>query len=172
MSASTGLQIRGLQQLKARLQGIDKKLRRKVLRAALQAGNAILLAEIKANMPGKSATGSGTLRASLGRKVKLFNSGANGVGIVGARTKFIRVVMRGKRAVTAWAGKYAMLYELGTKPHAVGKGSKSKKGVQTGAMHPGTPAHHVVRDAAEARAAEVLAAMGDVLKAGIEGAGG
>jgi hypothetical protein len=73
--------IDGVKELLERLDGIDKKVRKKILRAAINQASKLLLAEAKQHTP----VASGLLRKSLGRKIKAFRNSGMIVGIVGPR---------------------------------------------------------------------------------------
>lgn len=47
--------------------------------------------------------------------------------------------------------RYGHLVERGTRPHAVGRGSNSKLGIQKGLRHPGTPAQRFMERAFDSR---------------------
>ncbi|QQS08677.1 MAG: HK97 gp10 family phage protein [Phycisphaerales bacterium] len=63
---------------------------------------------------------------------------------------------RGKRSVKGevYPRAYAHLVEFGTRPHAVGKGSRLSKGRAGGAMHPGTPPQPFIRPAYDTKRGE------------------
>lgn len=100
------------------LAGLDMKIRRKALRAAVSAAGTVVVKKAKQLV----RTETKLLRKSIGKKVKVYKSGV-AVCVVGARTGFRQPVIRsrGKWAPAApppsgYANPavYAHLVELGT----------------------------------------------------------
>ncbi len=146
--------------LLARLDGMKRAVRTRVLRKAIGAGTKIILKVAKSLVPKES----GLLRKSLGRKVKVYRNSGIAVGIVGPRKGFRQDVTRSKGKwfpVTAISDpiKYAHLVEFGTQPHSLGAGSSLRKKVQHGHMHPGAAAHPFLRPGAKQATAAVRTAM-------------
>jgi len=110
----------------------------------VKAGVKVLERAAKAGAP----KASGALRVAQGNKAKKGRSGGTtSYAVQGAKTKTEKMVTRkGRRTPTrAVPAFYDHLVNLGTKPHAVGKGSalgrKGKPaGAQVGGLHPGTAA--------------------------------
>jgi len=155
-------QIDGLGQVLARLQEADKKVRRKLLRQAVNEAGKIVLAAAKARVP-KGATGQ--LRRSLGRKVKVYRSSGTAVAIVGPR-KGYKIDVDG-RAVDPV--HYAHLVEYGRRAAAV----KTRKVLSTGKVVFGrkaaaVPAHPFMRPALDSTRDAVRQAMTRIILEGLE----
>lgn len=115
---------------------------------------------------------SGALKSAIGMRAAKGTEGETiSYAVIGARKKVVKMVTRpGRRKPTkAVPAFYAHLVESGTKPHAVGKGSKvggknHKAGAQSGGKHPGTAAQPFLAPALassrDAAADACLQAMG------------
>jgi len=131
MAFQVKVQFTGLQEILKRLDAVEKKVRKKILRKAIGAANKIVLKAAKAKVR-KGATG--LLKKSLGSRIKVYRQGGVVVGIVGPRSGFKKT--REGRAQTSLGAKfaaagsrptlYAHLVEGGRK--AVSAGTKSVKG--------------------------------------------
>lgn len=103
--------IEGLGEVLARLDGVEKKTKKKILRKAVGQAGKILLKAAKQRAQKKS----GLLRKSLGRKVKVYRNSGVAVAIVGPRTGYRQEVSRdGRKPVMSDPIRYAHLVELGT----------------------------------------------------------
>ena len=102
--------IEGLRDVLAALDNVEKKVKKKAIRKAAGVAGTIVLKAAKA----RARKATGLLRKSLGKKIKVYKSGAVGVAIVGPRLGFRQVVSRGGRDVLSNPTKYAHLVELGT----------------------------------------------------------
>jgi HK97 gp10 family phage protein len=109
--------VTGVEEAIRALQDVDKKLRKKLLRKAVNEASKIVLRAAKGYAPVKTRL----LRRSLGRKVKVYSGTGAVVAWVGPRMGFRETVgtrTRGKRKgdpVFANPVKYAHLVERGTK---------------------------------------------------------
>lgn len=81
------VQVHGVGELLAKLRDLDKRVRRKILRKAVNEPSKIVLAAMKAKVPVET----GLLRKSLGRKVKVWGNGV-AFFIVGPRRGFKKQV--------------------------------------------------------------------------------
>lgn len=157
----------GVPELFAQLQAIDKKLARKAMKAGIKEINKVVLNKIKAGVPVETKT----LKKAQGSKIVSFQSGLIQVGITGARfdakpkpgkqakpKKFSRKVkvkgLYGEREIQRTPTYYAHLVEFGTRPHALGKGSRiarkdrrKVKIAQHGMRHPGAKDQPFMRPA-------------------------
>lgn len=167
MSYSIKGKIEGLGPLLAKLDAISAKARKKVTRQAVNQGTKVLLPDAKARVPVVFAL----LKKSMGRKVKVFRNGV-AVGMVGPRTHMGAYVLHGDTPFFANPSYYAHLVELGVQPHAMGEGSSNRKGIATGKMHPGFAGRHFMLKAFESSKARIIDSMLNVLRNGIEDAGG
>lgn len=94
----------------------------------------------------------GALKKALGYKVKAFKAGMGYYGIMGARKdpvplpagrkpRFTRYAVRRsswtRKKMRIVPHKYLHLVEGGTRPHAVGRGSSLRRGIQIPPFHPG-----------------------------------
>lgn len=120
MSFGVRVKIDGLEQLFARLAGIKKSLRTRILRKAVDKASKPILARAKALVP----RDTGLLRKSLGRRVKTYGKTGVAVAVIGPRVGFRkqRAEQGKKKLVKAGSGagrvmnpvKYAHLVEKGT----------------------------------------------------------
>lgn len=78
------IQTSGLREFKGALEKLDKKLRAKVVRGAVNAGIKVFVAAMRQRVP----ENSGLLKKSLGRKSKTYRQGGIYVAIAGARSGF------------------------------------------------------------------------------------
>lgn len=123
---------------------VTKAKERSITLRAVKAGARLVQADAKAAAPRRK--GSGALRQSLGTKaVKGTRGSTVALAVVGARKKVVKTLSRGNKSVRVVPAFYAHLVEKGTRPHAIGKGSKlgrkgKASGPQAGGMHPGAKA--------------------------------
>ena len=156
---------RGFDAAAAAVTTLATKTVRKGLRKGVTAASKVLLAAARAGVPEDTKS----LKKALGRVVRGYQGGANVAALVGARrdapgkpAKFRRVVVRAgsKRQTVANPANYVLLVEKGTKPHALGKGSRrvarrpGGKTIQTGRVHPGAAANPFLKRAMDASRAE------------------
>jgi HK97 gp10 family phage protein len=103
--------ITGVQELLAGLRHLQDTVRRRITKAALLRGAAIIRKAARAKAPKRF----GFLKRAIGTKSKAYRSGVV-VVFVGVRSRL--AVHKGRRVNP---GKYAHLVEFGTRAHAVGK---------------------------------------------------
>ena len=175
------LRMKGVPELLATLQNLDKKAARQGLRAAVDAATKPVLKSAKANVPVETST----LKRSLGRKVKPYRNSLTVVGIVGPRKdkqgkdkngKHRRLVHISSGGRKHWRDpvKYAHLVEFGTRPHSLAKGDRiaRKDGKRSGSVrqtqgarhHPGTSAQPFLRPALDANRRNCKGIMKRVLR--------
>lgn len=152
--------IEGADQVVSALQDLEKKVRKKALRAAVSKAGSIILKRAKQLAP----KDSGLLKKSLGRKVKVYPSGV-AVAIVGPRKGFRQDATRRKgkwAAVSTIADptKYGHLVELGTAPHTLKR---------SGISHPGSSPRSFLRAALDSSQGEIREAMANEIKRVIGG---
>lgn len=171
MSVRASVSVQGVEKLVAQLRSISEKDARKAVKQGTGDWARMATKVAKKMLNKLDAVDTKTLRKSLGYKVRSYEKGALQYGIVGARRdvkasgrrkekRFSRDVGRGKKGVSRRRqgnrklqrivpGNYIHLVELGTREHALGKGSRllrsdgkngSKNRTQTGRRHPGTKA--------------------------------
>lgn len=126
--------VSGVAAVLAKLKQADEKVAKKALRAGVSKAGQLLKRAAK----GKVVRKSGHLARSMYSKVKTFRNTGRVIAVVGPRTGMKQTVVRDGRSVLSNPTRYAHLVELGTKPHAIGRGSNSRKGIQTGRIHPGS----------------------------------
>lgn len=154
----------GVDDLIARLRGLDDKLHNKVSRAALRyaAGPMITAAKINA----KSSERTGQLRKSIGLKVGFSRRKKIWYVQIGPRYGFevereVYSEELGRNVkVRINPVNYAHLVEYGTKPHWLGKGQNTRKRTRSallralgggGGMHKGAEAKAYLRPAYDAK---------------------
>lgn len=177
-------EVQGAAEVVRRLEGVGRAVRKKLLKAAVNAASRPALRAMKGLAP---VGETGLLRASLGRKVKVYRGSGVAVAIVGPRTGWAGKGEKRRRtalglkleAAGAQPTRYGHLVEKGTRPHALGKGShvfradRAKKGEsQHGAMHPGARPHPFVAPALQQSQAPALEAMTQIVDEGIQRAAG
>lgn len=176
MSAVTA-RLEGLDGALRKLASLKAAVRNKLSRQAVNAGAKLVQAEVKARAP---VGETGALRMSIGRKVQTYRGSGTTVGLVGPQTGFARKG-KGKKsarrqtklgaklqALGANPSKYAHLVEKGTRPHAIGKGSRLRKRRQIGRMHPGARAKPFEAPAYQATAVRAAEAVAQSLAEGIQ----
>lgn len=158
------LGIVGDKELLKRLDVLEPKLRRRVLRTAVSKASRLVLREAKSLAPVRT----GALRRALAFKVKTYRSGVV-VGVVGVDRK---VVFQGRdrfgRPVKIWPVKYAHLVNSGAKPHPVPWGRKPLFRKRPLVMHPGAPATRFFDRAVETTASPAVDVMAREIAAGLE----
>ena len=165
------LTVSGAGALKLTLDEIVGKIARRAARRAVTEASKLILEVAKANVP----KDTGALKKSLGRKVAALKSGGGYIAIIGPRYDSKKLAAKGRKkrfgkyrrrkgyAQVMFVNpvKYAHLVEYGTRPHAIGKGSKLRgsnrlsrafglKGKQVGVMHPVGEARPFMRPAGDA----------------------
>lgn len=88
MAFKAKVEITGLADVFQRLRGVERKVRTKILRQAVQGAGRLILKAARA----KVAVRTGLLRKSLGVKVKVYRKSGVAVAVVGPRTGFKRTV--------------------------------------------------------------------------------
>jgi HK97 gp10 family phage protein len=120
---NAALQLQGDRQLRNLLKDLPKKVARKGLKKAAEAGIKPVARSAKAKAP----VDTGILRKSIGKKTKSYRNAA--VSMTGARTDMTgfvkRALARGdartaKNATRKVPSNYIHLVQYGTKPHRVG----------------------------------------------------
>ncbi len=115
------IEVVGLQNALNQLQGVERKVRKKLLRKYVNEATKRVLKDAKKLAPvAPLGTLKGLYRKSLGRKIKSYQAGLVQVGLVGARGGFrypAGVRKRGQRKGEVWYQdpvKIAHLVEKGT----------------------------------------------------------
>lgn len=147
--------IDGIDGLVAKLKDLRASLQRKVLRSAMRKSASVINKSAKGMAPRRT----GQLRRSLGVAVKAYPSGVV-IGVVEPRAGFkIQIPAANGRMKNIDPRYYAHLVEKGTKPHAVGKGSRTRgrKASQAGRLHPGAKAQPFLLPAFTMNQARVIA---------------
>lgn len=160
MVALGKIKIEGDEALQKAIRELPRAVQNKIIRPVLVKASKPVLDGARSAVVKKK----GWLKRSLGRKTKTYKRGGVAV-IVGAR--------RGMAPDGIEPANYAHLVEKGTKPHAVGKGSNSRKsvlGVQAahGGIHPGAKAQPFLKPALDKNAAAIQATISNGLREGIE----
>jgi len=156
----------GLKDVLARLKGKEKKVRKKLLKKALDAGGNLVLKSARA----KVATRTKLLRKSLGKKVRVYRGGAAAVVVIGPRTGF-------KQHVRLPDGSFQLENPTNI-AHLVEKGRravyvKTKKVLSTGAVIFGrkvasVPARPFMRPAFDENKSAAEQLIRDTIKQGLE----
>ena len=153
---SVRFNIRGVDEIKNKIKQLPRLMARTAVRRGVTEAIQDLNKEAKAIVPVEE----GFLKKALGYKVKAYKNGLGYFGLVGARkdakgSTTRRFTHYAKRRSRPWAGKhriapykYHHLVEGGTRPHATGKGSRLRTGVQIPPFHPGARKQPRLREAA------------------------
>lgn len=162
--------LEGVDQLEWRLEMLPEKLRKSVMRRAMDNGAKILLASMKQEVPAETVTLHRSLNYVIRSKIVGSVKGKRGkaVGypyaVFGPMAKFNREVLRSRGK---WAGQvsrqnaiptnYEHLVDSGAKPHQqlVRKGKRLKKDI----LHPGAKPSNYRRRAVQAANAKVMQAV-------------
>lgn len=113
------LQMDGIEELTQRLEKLGTRVALRGPSAAVRAGGSVIVKEMRSRAPKET----GSLKKSIGQKVKQYRRNQTVTAIIGARSKRYETVL-GKRN----PAYYAHLVELGVKPHRLGR---------RGGTHPG-----------------------------------
>jgi len=158
--------------VQAVLKGLPDKLRRKVLRKALEKATKPLPGAVRKLLPKKT----GLLRKSITRTTSTSKDLSTITARIGARhlpTEVTRAAegpphKHGARTEKADPFYYFHLVVLGVKPHALSKGASLRKKVQSGAMHPGFAGVDALNKAMSAQGGTVAQTFEREVLAGIE----
>lgn len=125
-------EFKGLAPLVKQLAGVRKSLRTKTIRSAMRKSASVVNKTAKGNVSGQGIGNTGTLKKSLGVKVKVYPSGIV-IGVVEPRAGFRIPIPRGKRG-----GLVGIKYHDPRKiAHLVEGGTvlrKNKRGANRGMM--------------------------------------
>ena len=158
-------EVKGVEEAIEALAQIKRSIANRILRTAMRKAAKPIWDAAKSNV----AVETGLLKKSLFAKVKTYPSGVT-VAVVGPRKGFKMAATKGvRKAGSATAKrfaksqgrnptKYAHLVEGGTKPHALGSGSRltlgrksyTRAGPQSGRRHPGARAQPFLKPAMDA----------------------
>ena len=137
--------MRGIAEMTKNLEQLGTRVAARGPAAAVRAGSSVIIKEMRRRAPNET----GSLKKSMGQKVKNYRGNKTVTSIVGARSK---------RYATAKGNRnpayYAHLVELGVAPHRTGKRG----------MHPGFAARPFMRPAWDAAAPRARAAVIDKMK--------
>ena len=152
--AGVSLDMQGLEDVTARLVGLERRVQDREMRAALRAGAQVFRDALRARLPGR-----------LAKDVTIASSRAGGPGTVAVKVRFRRY-----ERIVRWR-------EEGTPPHdIVAKRKKALGGPRLGhpvrrVHHPGQPARPVVGPVATGFQDEAVAAVRRRLLERLEAAG-
>lgn len=131
MAEGVHMEVEGVAELMAALDGFKAAAQRRITRPAVTAASVVVLRAIRQRAPTKKAGRTGQLRKSLGRVVRTYKATGVVMAVIGPRKGFISVDEAGRKVNPV---KYAHLVEYGTAPHMV-----------RGALHPGGRAKPFMR---------------------------
>ncbi len=151
MSFKLNSNLQGVNEMLAKLTGIDRKMRKKVARKAVAQGSTVLLRAMKPDTP----EATGLMKRSLGKKVVTIKRSGVVVAFVRPRPGQGAMALRNGHPVYSDPAKYGHLVELGTKPHGA---------------HPGTKPRPFMRPALDASKSSIMASMENVVRNGLEDA--
>lgn len=99
--------LEGFKELERTFKTLGERVQRKVLRSAVSAASTPIVKAAKANA--EDSKESGTLKKSLGRKIKTYKDTQTVAAIIGPRTS-VTGTWKGRKR---WPAKYAHLVERG-----------------------------------------------------------
>lgn len=140
------LQMAGIEEMTKNLEKLGTRVALRGPAAAVRAGSAVIIKEMRRRAPVET----GSLKKSLGQKVKNYRRSKTVTSVVGARSKRYDTD-KGRRN----PAYYAHLVELGVSPHRTGK---------KGGMHPGFAAAPFMRPAWDAAAPRARQAVIDKMQ--------
>ena len=111
-SDSVQIQMRGIEEMTKNLEQLGTRVALRGPAAAVRAGGAVIVKEMRRRAPVET----GSLKKSLGQRVKTYRRSKTVTAIVGARSKRYETT-KGRRN----PAYYAHLIELGVSPHRLGK---------------------------------------------------
>lgn len=117
------IEAAGIRELAEAFQELPRRAQSKVVRRAIRIASTPVLKQARLNAPTKGSTedATGTLRKSLGRRIRTNKYTGTTTAFVGPRRGFsVTTTTKGGRKVVRNAVRYAHLYEFGTaraKPH-------------------------------------------------------
>jgi HK97 gp10 family phage protein len=152
---ANAVQIMGEAALLKKLKGLDRKVRTKIVRKAISEATKPVYKSMRARCP----KGQGHLRKSIARKVKVYRSGKNTVGLVGPRFNY-----KGRQKGIE-PNLYAHLVEFGTTAHEIAITEGPLKGLVI--QHPGARAQPFIRPALDDNAKVCQEIMAREVEAGI-----
>lgn len=141
MNDAVKMQMQGIEELTRNLEKLGTRVALRGPPAAVRAAGTVIIKEMRRNAPKET----GSLKKSLGQKVKQYRRNKTVTSIVGARSKPYETE-KGKRN----PAYYAHLVELGVKAHRSGQG-----------IHPGVAARPFMRPAWDASAPRARQAVID-----------
>lgn len=144
------MQMQGIDEMSKNLAKLGTRVAARGPSTAVRAAGSVIIREMRLRAPKET----GSLKKSLGQKVKNYKRSGTVTSIIGARSKSYGTA-KGKRN----PAYYAHLVELGVKPHATGK-KKSFYRRGTG-MHPGHSAQPFMRPAWDSAAPRARTAVID-----------
>ena len=144
--------LRGIEEMLKNLQKVGSAVAKRAPSMAVRAGSKPIIKSIRNRAPRQT----GSLRKSIGVKVKNYRPSSAVTAIIGARSKSYQTA-EGKRNPSL----YSHLAEFGTAPHRLG--SQKKIITRRGKKHPGAKAQPFMRPGWDAAApAAVDATIGKV----------
>lgn len=140
------VQMAGIEEMTKNLEKIGTRVALRGPDAAVRAGGSVIIREMRRRAP----KDTGSLKKSLGQKVKKYKRSKTSTAIIGARSKRYQTDQGRKNPAY-----YAHLVELGVAPHKTGK---------RGGMHPGFAAAPFMRPAWDASAPRAREAVINKMK--------
>jgi len=135
--------LAGIEDMTRRLEQLGTRVAARGPSAGVRAGGAAVVKEMRRRAPKET----GSLKKSIGQKVKQYRRNQTVTSIIGARSKPYKTA-KGKRN----PAYYAHLVEMGVAPHRTGR---------QGGRHPGFKARPFMRPAWDAAAPRARAAVVD-----------
>lgn len=144
-SDAVKLEMQGIEEMTKNLEKLGTRVALRGPAAAVRAGGAAMIKEMRNRAPVET----GSLKKSIGQRVKTYRRSKTVTSIIGARSKRYETT-RGRRN----PAYYAHLIELGVSPHRLGKRGR----------HPGFRARPFMRPSWDAAAPRARAAVIDKMK--------
>ena len=146
MNDGLKMKMQGIEEMTKNLEKLGTRVALRGPAAAVRAGGSAIVKEMRSRAPKET----GSLKKSMGQKVKTYRGNKTVTSIIGARSKRYET-SKGRRN----PAYYAHLIELGVSPHRTGK---------KGGLHPGFAAAPFMRPAWDAAAPRARQAVIDKMQ--------
>src|SRR5262245_59638504 len=165
MAVAVRAEVRGLDQILARLTHVEKAVAKKILRSIVNHGTKLQLQAAKSNLQGER---TGQLRRSMGRKIKVYTNTRTWVGIVGPRRGY-KITVNGHNVDPV---HYAHLVEGGRRAVTPTEKAVMSDGAEVYGTHArAVPPRPFLKPAFESTLSQVESAAANIAANGVEDAG-
>ena len=110
-----GIKVTGMDAMMSRLDRLDGKLRRKILKQSINKASKPMIKAARANVKQQTHQETGAIRKSIGNIVRSYRRGSEAISVIGPRRKMGIANPRGRITIPTLI---AHLVEFGTKAHS------------------------------------------------------